>query len=175
MDSRKPTDEEEAARLEAAVRSTADPAVDERGRGPLASDSPRILIEELRELGASLSHYSAAKSDRLKLAVRAMARSIFLSALGFVGAAGFLIIAMWFLLSGISRGLDQVFIGRPWMGPSVTGALALACLGLGLEFVFYVRQAASRKRTAEKYRDRQERERARFGRDVHEHHARHTR
>jgi signal transduction histidine kinase len=85
-----------------------------------------------------------------------------------VAVGGVIVLASWFVLSGIAQGVGAMFGDRAWIGDLITGAMALVAVGLGVSCAASMRDSASRKRTVEKYESRHAQQRTRFGRDVHD-------
>lgn len=142
--------------------------------GPAEDEKPelterealQLLLKQFQELREYVLYYAAARTDSVKCAVRNAIRQAVLAALGFVAVAGLIVMASWFVLSGISQGVGASFGDRAWIGAVITGALALAGVGLGMSCVVLIRKSASRKRMVQKYETRHAEQRARFGRDV---------
>ena len=128
----------------------------------------KLLLKQFQELREYVSYYAAARTDSVKYSVRNAIGRIVLAALGFVAVGGLIVIASWFVLSGISQGAGALFGDRAWIGTVITGVLALAGIGLGVSCAAWARKNASRKRTVREYETREARQRARFGRDVHD-------
>ena len=128
----------------------------------------KLLLKQFQELREYVSYYAAARTDSVKLSVQNGFRRIVLAALGFVAVGGLIVVASWFVLSGISQGVGALFGDRSWIGALVTGVLALGGVGLGMSCAVAMRKSASRKGTVRKYETRDAQQRARFGRDVHD-------
>jgi len=128
----------------------------------------KLLLKQFQELREYVSYYAAARTDSVKCSVRNAIRQIALAALSFVAVAGLIVLASWFVLTGISQGVGALFGDRAWIGALLTGVLALAGVGLGMSCAASIRRNAARKRTVRKHDTRQARQRARFGRDVHD-------
>lgn len=127
------------------------------------SEALNLLLKQVREMKEYFSYYVAVKTDSAKLHLRNTLLWMVLSAMGFVTLCGLLIIAGWFLLGGIAGGLGVLFGGRLWIGNIVTGVLASAGLGLGMYYAVAKRMSVSRKRTIQKYEERQARQQTEFG------------
>ena len=128
----------------------------------------KLLLKQYQELREYVSYYAAARIDGVKCSVRNAIGWIVLAALGFVTVGGLILMASWLVLSGISQGAGALFGDRAWIGTVITGVLALTGIGLGMSCAAWIRKNASRKRTVRKYETRDARQRARFGRDVHD-------
>lgn len=129
-------------------------------------DAVSLLVKQFRELGEYFSYYAAAKTDSLRLATRNALFGVALAALGFVAVSGFILVASWFLLSGLAEGLAALMGGQLWLGHVICGMFALLGVWLGLYAAWAYRKRVSRERTLNKYEQRQARQRAHFGRDV---------
>jgi hypothetical protein len=170
---REPPVPEERHNGDAAAPGT--PASEPKPEGPAEATKPelterealQLLLKQFQELREYLLYYAAAKTDGVKYAVRNVIRQIVLAALGFVVVAGLIVMATWFVLSGLARGLGASFGNQAWIGPVITGALTLAGVGLGISCVVLIQKSASRNRMVQKYETRHAQQRARFGRDVH--------
>ena len=128
----------------------------------------KLLLKQFQELRAHVSTYAAVRTDSVKCSVRTAIRQMVLAALGFVTVAGLIVMASWFVLSGISQGATALFGDRAWLGALSTGVLALAGVGLGISCTASLRTYAARRRTVQKYETRHAQQQARFGRDVHD-------
>ncbi len=128
----------------------------------------KLLLKEFQELREYVAYYAAARTDSVRCSVRNALRRIVLAALGFVAVGALIVMASWFVLSGISQGVGALFGDRAWIGTLITGVLALAGVGLGIFCAASARKNASRKRRVREYETRNARQRARFGRDVHD-------
>ena len=127
----------------------------------------KLLLKQFQELREYVSYYAAARIDSVKRSVRDAIGRIVLATLGLVVVVGLIVMASWFVLSGIAQGLGTFFGDRSWIGALITGVLALAGVGIGISFAVATRNNASRRRTVRKYETRHAPQRARFGRDVH--------
>ena len=101
-------------------------------------DVMTLLIEQLRVLGEYLSYCLSAKTGRLGLATRRSIFRIMLAGVGFVVVSGFVLLASWFLLSGVAQGLSAATGGRTWLGQIACGVIGL----LSIWFVLYRAGAA---------------------------------
>jgi hypothetical protein len=128
----------------------------------------KLLLRQFQELREYVSYYVAARTDSVKCSVRNAIGQLVLVALGFVAVAGLVVMASWFVLSGISQGVGARFGGQAWIGALTTGVLALVGVGMGISCAAWMRKSAARKRTVEKYETRHAQQRARFGRDMHD-------
>jgi flagellar basal body-associated protein FliL len=131
-------------------------------------DALKLLVKQLHELGEYVSYYVTAKTDSAKLSLRNTVLWISFAVLGFVIVAGLIITAAWFLLNGIAEGVSVLFGGRLWVGNIVTGVLLLVGLGFAMYYTVAARRMTSRERMVRKYEQRQARQQAQFGRNVHD-------
>jgi len=142
-------------------------ATDEFQQGGLTTpDALKLLLKQARELKEYFAYYVTARTDSVKLRLRNTIFWMVLAALGFVTIAGFLVAASWFVLSGIAGGFGVLFGGRLWMGNIVTGVLASTGLGLGMYYAVVKRMIISRKKTIQKYEERQTRQQTKFGHNI---------
>jgi hypothetical protein len=128
----------------------------------------QLLLKQFQELREYVSYYAAARIDSAKASVRDATTWMALAALGVVAVAGLIVMASWLVLSGIAQGAGTLFGAHAWIGALITGVLALAGIVLGISCAVTTRKNAARKRTARNYETRNARQRARFGRDVHD-------
>jgi hypothetical protein len=128
----------------------------------------KLLLKQFQELREYVSYYAAARTASVKSAVRHALGRIVLAALGFVAFGGLIVMASWLVLSGLAQGVGTLFNNQAWIGPLITGALALASVGLGVCCVAAARRHATFKRTIRDYEARDAQQRARFGHDVHD-------
>jgi hypothetical protein len=149
-------------------RSKAEVPADAVQQGLTEGEGLKLLLKQFQELREYVSYYAAARTDSVKCSVRNAIGWTVLAALGFVAVGGLIVMASWLVLSGISQGAGTLFGERAWIGTVVTGVLALAGVGLAVSCAAWIRRNASRKRTIRKYETRDARQRARFGRDVHD-------
>ena len=128
----------------------------------------KLLLKQFQELREYVSYYAAARTDSVKCSVRNAIGRIVLAALGFVAVGGLIVMASWFVLSGVSQGAGALFGAQAWIGSLIAGVLALAGVGSGMACAISTLKNASRKGTVRKYETRHAQQRARFGRDVHD-------
>jgi hypothetical protein len=127
--------------------NTADPEQQERA----IPDELKLLLKQFRELGEYFSYFVTAKMDIAKLSVRHVVLSVVLAIFGFVAIAGLIVIASWFILSGVAGGVSELFGNRPWVGSFTTGILLLGGLWLGTYFIMAKQNRIARDRAAKKY------------------------
>jgi hypothetical protein len=128
----------------------------------------KLLLRQFQELQEYLSYYAAVRTDNARLSVRKALGRMVPAGLRLVAVGGVIVLASWFVLSGIAQGVGAMFGDRAWIGDLITGAMALVAVGLGVSCAASMRDSASRKRTVEKYESRHAQQRTRFGRDVHD-------
>lgn len=145
-----------------AARSDDDP-----GQGETTEATAlRLLLEQFRSLGEYFSYYLAALSDSFKLTLRSTFIGMTFGAIGFVSISGLILIASWFVLSGIAVGLGELFGERTWVGNIISGCLLLAGLGGAMYYALSKYAGAACDRTIKKYEKRQIQQQSRFGRSV---------
>jgi hypothetical protein len=143
------------------------------GDSEKADDAPdvtpldRISIE-LAELREYARYYLEARRDILKLLLRRIAAGLLLILLGPVAVLGAIVAAIWLLLTGLAGGLGEWFGNRLWLGNLTVGCLVIASVALGTWLAVIWWRVRWRERTVERYEQRQDDQRARFGRDVAE-------
>jgi len=163
-----PFNEDDAAPGPAESGSKTDVPADAAQQELTEREELKLLLKQFQELREYVSYYAAARTDSVKRSVQHAIGGLVLAALGFVAVGGLIVMASWLVLSGISQGAGALFGDRAWIGTVITGVLALAGVGLGMSCAAWARKNASRKRTVRKYETRNARQRARFGRDVHD-------
>ena len=105
----------------------------------------RALVE-LRAIGRDLLELANVGLDKAKLGVRAGAfRLLILTWLGLTAAAA-TIVAAYFVVDGLSRGMGELFGGQIWAGRLVGGSLILLLIGA----VALVARARSRRANLER-------------------------
>ena len=149
-------------------RSKPDAPADAAQQDLTEREELKLLLTQFQELQEYVSYYAAVRTDSVKCSVRNAIGRIVLAAMGFVAVGGLIVMASWFVLSGISQGAGALFGDRAWIGAVITGVLALAGVGSGMSCVVWALKNASRKRTVREYETREAQQRARFGRDVHD-------
>ncbi|HEX2972362.1 MAG TPA: phage holin family protein [Tepidisphaeraceae bacterium] len=124
------------------------------------------LINEYREY---LSYFLSAKIDGVRFSVR---QSLVYAALGVVGliaGAATIVMGVVLLLLGAARGLGSAFGTRlQWLGDLIIGLVVLSGIALAIYIGVRRMTASSRKKTMEKYEQRQNWERQQFGRSASE-------
>jgi hypothetical protein len=134
--------------------------------------TPRHAVADLKarvsELAEYVSYLLSAKFDGIKLTFRNIAVYAALGVVGLIAAGAVVVSAVVLVCVGIAGGLSALFGDRPWQGALVAGLLLLAVIGAGVWIGLSRLTKSSRERTVQKYAARQQQQRAKFGRDVHE-------
>jgi hypothetical protein len=143
--------------------SVADPAA---GQQP-PNDWQR-LKQQSGELVEYLAYYLHAKADGLKLTGRKVLWRIELEVVGILVVAGVLLVGITLVFIGIAQGFAQLFASQPWLGPVFAGLLLLGCIGGGGWWFHRTVEMKSFQETVQKYEQRKQQQRARFGHDVTE-------
>jgi hypothetical protein len=104
------------------------------------------LLNHSQELSEYCLKLLTTTVDDITLSLRSAIFWLALAAVGIVATAGVIVIASWFLLSGMAEGLGGLF-GRAWAGRLVTGLLPLAGLGLVLYCILLSRKRTARRRS----------------------------
>jgi len=142
--------------------ATSDRITDEQS----PTEAFKDLSTRFAEVGEYISYYLAAKADALKVTVRNIGVMAVLGVLGLLGGGAFVITAVVLLERGIAGALGALFGGRWWLGEIVASILYLALLAGGVWFGMKKLTGTSRERTAKKYEQRRQQQRAKFGTDV---------
>ena len=140
---------------------------------PVADElTPQHAVADLKQRASELAEYISymlsAKFDGFKLTFRNLAVYAALGVVGLIAAGAFVVSAVVLVCVGIAGGLSALFGDRPWQGALVAGLLFLAVIGVGTWFGLSRLLKSSRERTVQKYAARQQQQRAKFGRDIHE-------
>jgi hypothetical protein len=139
----------------------------EHGIDPLAP-----LKKHAAELTEYLSCYLSVQSDSIKSSIRSLG---IYAALGFVGAIALVAMiakAMTLVLSGAAAGLGELFGDRLWAGELVTGVAVFLILAITIFIVMRKLTNSSRQKAIDKYEQRRQTERAKFGHDYQQRAAR---
>lgn len=144
----------------------ANASADAEQEKPVEPEGVKLLLQQFSELREYASYYAVTQIDSAKAAAGKAIERIVISALGLGAIAGLIVMASWFVLSGMAQGLSTLFGDRPWIGPLLTGMAALVCAGVMVQRVGAVRRENARKETDEKYEARHDEQRKRFGRDA---------
>jgi len=126
------------------------------------------IMAHLAELREYLSHYVGVTRDQFKLSLRNLVLYVLLGLLGAVAGIAILVTAAVVLLQGCVHGLEALLGGRLWAAQLIVGAVVLTAAGIAA-WRFAVRfTESSRKSMVEKYEQRHQAQRNRFGHDVQE-------
>lgn len=132
--------------------------------------SPREVYERMGQLLAELKEYGTyflmAKSDRLKLTIRQLGVYAALGVMGLVALWAAITTGVVLTLLGVAYAFAALFGGRLWAGTLLAGVLTLALLAAGAWIGIAMMNRSSKKKTVEKYEQRQHWERGQPGRAV---------
>jgi hypothetical protein len=123
------------------------------------------LIAEYKEY---LSYYLATKADGAKLSIRNIGVYAGLGVVGLIAASAVITTAVVLLLAGAAVGLGRLLWDQLWLGSLIVGLLVLGGICTGVYVGLKRFTGASRKRTVEKYEQRQNWQYGQFGRSVRE-------
>ncbi len=126
------------------------------------------LKQQSGELLEYLAYYLHAKADGLKFRGRRVLLRIELEVVGILVMAGVLLVGITLVFIGIAQGFAQLFANQPWLGPLIAGLLLLGCIGAGGWWFHRAVEKKSYQETVQKYEQRKQQQRARFGHDVAE-------
>ena len=125
------------------------------------------LIGEYKEY---LAYYLGAKKDGIVVSLRNTGIFAALGIVGFVAFSAIITTAVVLLLVGAAWGLGVLMSGpygpRIWAGALIVGGVVLGALVAGVLLGLKMLTKASRRRTVDKYEQRQQWQRGQFGRNV---------
>ncbi len=130
------------------------------------TDAFRDAANQFAELKDYLSYYLAAKSDGIKTSIRNLGLYAALGIVSLIALSSIIVTACALLIFGVARGFTWLFNGHRALGYTTTGILVLAVIFGGAFLGMSILTKSSRKRTVEKYEQRKEQQRAKFGTDV---------
>jgi hypothetical protein len=136
------------------------------GKDRPATGAFRRLGDDLGELREYVSYFLATQVDALRHSATKIAILAGLGFFGLVAAVTLTAVGVVLLFTGFADGLGVLVGGRPWLGNLIVGAVVLALLGGGLGAVWVIWKKGSLRKTIQKYEERQNRQRARYGRSV---------
>ncbi len=134
---------------------------DDKGRA-------RSILELTAEIKEYASHYLSATLDRYRLSLRSAGIYAAIGVLAFIAFSAMLATASVLLVVGAAVGLGSLFGGNLWLGAVVAGLAVLLCAAAGIHCGIRRFSNKIRKRTVQKYEQRQALQRTKFGRDVEE-------
>ncbi|MHB1033302.1 MAG: hypothetical protein ACYC35_05685 [Pirellulales bacterium] len=126
------------------------------------------FLQKLAELVEYASYYLAVQSDLLRRQARVLVLYVLFGLAGALVATVILAAAAVFLIQGVAGGLSALFGGRIWAGELATGVAVPAAAGLAAYLGWKKWMRTSCRSVREKYERRQQAQRARFGRDLHD-------
>ncbi|MGE5609787.1 MAG: hypothetical protein ACM359_11070 [Bacillota bacterium] len=149
------------------------PPSGEGGGGNGRHPSPRESVSRVAKLVAEykeyLAYFLATKVDGVRLTVRQGIVYAALGVIGFVAASATITMAIVLFLLGAARGLGSAFgSGLQWLGDLIIGLAVLGGIVLGTYIGIRWVNASFRKKTVDKYEQRQNWERRQFGRSAAE-------
>ena len=124
------------------------------------------LKQQLSETTEYLSYYLDVRADELKLTGRRALFQLQLHLVILLVVAGSILLAITLIFVGVAQGLAPLFGERAWLGYMGSGILLLAGAGGGTGLAIVWSQRAARNQTVNKYEQRKQQQRARFGHDV---------
>ena len=149
-----------------------DPAHPGAETEPAGVDAAKQLLNHVGELASFASYYVASKLDATKAQARNLAIMAALGVVGLIVFAAILITAAVLLLNGAALAIGELFESNgwagPWVGNLIVGALVFVLTGIVTIIVLGKIKSASRQATVEKYEQRKNEQRQKFGHDVSE-------
>lgn len=152
-------------------RSGEHPATGQRPDGgngcePSAAKVFGKAAQHLREIQEYTRYYLSAKGDAVKSSAKRIGLYAGLGVLGLVAGVAVIVTAAVLLLLGLAGALSRIFDLGPWFGQMVVGFLVLAGIGLGAYLMLKRIFKLSKRKTVERYEERQRQQRQRFGHTV---------
>ena len=137
------------------------------GDGRSNAEALRDAMAKVGELKEFASYYVAAKLDAWKVSFRNLGIYAALGIVGLIAGSAIITTAAVLLLVGLALAIGKPFDpDQPWVGAIVVGLLVLGGIAAGIVFGMKKLTNTSRKRTVEKYENRQRDQRSNFGQDV---------
>jgi hypothetical protein len=141
-----------------------EPATDDQSPAHAFADAK----ERLAEVAEHISYLLAAKVDGAKASLRNIVVMAAIGVIGLIALCALVTSAVVLVCAGLAGGLSALFGERLWQGMLVAGLAILTLLGIGVWLGVSRVNRGARQRTVQKYAARQQQQRARFGKDVHE-------
>jgi membrane protein implicated in regulation of membrane protease activity len=143
------------------------PAAGQNGRHP-GTDAVHRLSQGINELREYAAYYVMARSDAIRASVRKTGLYAVVGVIAAVLGCAILATGGVLLMLGLAGGISQWLGAGPWLGQLVVGFIIPAIVLAAA--VFFVKRALgkSRQRTIQRYEQRQNQQRERFGHDVHD-------
>lgn len=158
-----------AAAAEARSASSGSPAGDGQQK-PTPTELYHRLTGLIGEYKEYLAYYIGAKKDGIVVSLRNTGILAALGIVGFVAFSAIVTTAVVLLLVGAAWGLGVAMAGpygpRLWAGALIVGGAILAVLVAGALLGLSMLKKSFRRRTVEKYEQRQQWQRGQFGRSV---------
>jgi hypothetical protein len=150
------------------TEQSSEPAESPGGEGaPASGDGNPVngFHEHFAEMGEYFNQYVSAKIDIGRFHVRRFIFKVLLFLLFVLAGAGLIVTAVVLACSGLAHGLGEL-IGRQWIADLITGLVLLIAVYLGLWVAFRRLQEYISQRVSERYENRRNVQRQRFGHDA---------
>lgn len=142
------------------------------GHGPTPSpeahglkDAFASAVGHLGEMREYASYYATVQADAVKAKVRTIGVYTVLGILGGVVGATMLVVAAARFVGGLAGAVGH-WTGYAWLGDLIVGFALLALVGVGTWLGLRVMQSTFKRKLMEKYEQRHQAQRERFGTDV---------
>jgi len=126
------------------------------------------IMARLAELREYISHYASVTRDQFKLSLRNLLLYAMLGLLAAIAGTAMLVTASVLLLQGCVHGLEVLLGGRLWAAQLIVGVIVLAAAGVAAWRFAVSFTESTRKSLVQKYDERRQTQRNRFGHDVQE-------
>ena len=143
-----------------------DIGADGNGDGRSNAEALRDAMAKVGELKEFAAYYVAAKLDSFKVTFRNLGVYAALGIVGLIAGSAIITTAAVLLLVGLAWGLGDLLWDQYWLGAVLVGLLVLGGIAAGIIIGMKKLTNSSRKRTVEKYENRQRDQRSNFGQDV---------
>lgn len=143
-----------------------DIGADGNGDGRSNAEALRDAMAKVGELKEFAAYYVAAKLDSFKVTFRNLGVYAALGIVGLIAGSAIITTAAVLLLVGLAWGLGDLLWDQYWLGALLVGLLVLGGIAAGIIIGMKKLTNSSRKRTVEKYENRQRDQRSNFGQDV---------
>jgi hypothetical protein len=123
------------------------------------------LSQDVAELKEYAGHYLTAKVDGVKRTVKNVGLYAAVGVLGLIAGGAIVATAAGLIIVGVAQLLGDLF-DRQWLGNLVAGLLVLTLIGVGVWLMMKKLTGSWRAQTVQKYEQRKQSQRDRFGHDV---------
>ncbi|MGA2584473.1 MAG: phage holin family protein [Tepidisphaeraceae bacterium] len=130
-----------------------------------AGDPMNGFHEHFAEMGEYVNQYVAAKIDLGRFHLRRFVFRVLLFLLFVLAGAGLIVTAVVLACNGLAHGLGAL-LGHQWIADLITGLVLLVSVYFCLWVAFRRFQDFISQRVAERYEDRRNMQRQRFGHDA---------